>query len=40
MIFLLDSFYVEVRHIESAGATDVNAIDAHEGVNDKLTAIG
>ena len=35
-----NSFHVQVYHIQCAGALDVNAIDAIEGVGDELASVG
>ena len=40
LIFLIDSFYIKVYHIQAAGLLDVDAIKAVEGINDGLAAIG
>ena len=39
ILCLVYSFYVKVSHIEGTGAADVDAVDAHEGIYNGLTAI-
>lgn len=38
-MMLSDSFDIEVTHVEGAGAADVDAVDAHEGVSNGLTTV-
>ena len=40
MLLLPNPFTIQINSIQTSSLLDVNAIDAHEGIDDGLTAIG